>query len=55
MTQKEKDDAIVAELENFYNAEYLTPGEYEAEIKDSHKKIQAIKNRSLSEKENKCV
>ncbi|MBR4890612.1 MAG: hypothetical protein IKU15_04920 [Clostridia bacterium] len=53
MTQEEEDDAVVAELENFYHAQNCTDGEIEARIKDSHARIQAIKNRSLSEKENK--
>lgn len=53
MTQEEEDNAIIAELENFYHAQNCTNGEIEARIKDSHARVQAIKNRSLSEKENK--
>ena len=53
MTQEKKDDAIIAELENFYNAQNCTSGEFEARIKNSHEKIQAIKCRSLSEENNK--
>ena len=53
MTQEEKDDEIIAELENFYNAQNCTSGEFEARIKNSHEKIQAIKYRSLSEENNK--
>lgn len=49
MTKEEKDDEIIAELENFYNAQSFTDEEFEARAEDSHEKIQAIKNRSLSE------
>ena len=53
MTQEEEDDAIVAELENFYYGQHHSEKEFEKQMQKSHERIQAIKNRSLSEKENK--
>lgn len=53
MTQEEKDDAIVAELENFYYGQHHSEKEFEKQMQQTHEKIQAIKTRSLSDKNNK--
>lgn len=53
MTREKKDNEIIEELENFYNYQNCTDDEFEERIENSHEKIQAIKNRSLSEENNK--
>ena len=50
LIQSKQDELVVSELEDFYNEQHLSREEWEESLEESHNKIQAIKNCSLSRK-----
>lgn len=55
MEQENYDSEIINQIENFYYTEYQSDEEYAAQANQTHKNIQEIKKRSLSEKINKSA
>lgn len=55
MERENYDSEIINQIENFYYTEYQSEEEYTAQANQTHKNIQEIKKRSLSEKINKSA
>ena len=52
----ESDDiAQIEEMENFYNTQHFSESEFLSHAEETHRRIQAIKNRSSNDKNNKSA